>query len=457
MGDFELPAGGVSWLKGLLVVRMGFPEDSSAAEGMLQQDFRGALAYALTKKYAAELQSVTVDGVMSTSLDSLPTNGGDPHDVRAQFTIYARLADDQRADELALNMKGSMQTSAFSGDFRQFFLENTRAGKLGYSVVVVNGLEQWTCRRAETAADAPQDCFPSGPSTTSGYIADGFLAANTTSATPTFGTMPASAAIGARPGGGAEGGMPLSTLAIIIGVAGFAGIILAFTLKSVFRSQQKRKSSTVVIDASARVSSSQKADSKAPRTSSSGSKASQQSPTGANTGTYVSKVAGKYQPRAAEEPIRRTSSTGSLPSQQRPTQSPVSSQAWARASSKDAGADRGGPAANSGKASPPAAASTSAGFSAFRTTSSGTASSFGQSASGKSPLRAAAQSEEFSSAEAQSVYRRLRASMDQPQAARKKIHKDLMREYHPDKNSEPYAKEVFQMINKARDWFLADD
>merc|ERR1712151_1495333 len=45
------------------------------------------------------------------------------------------------------------------------------------------------------------------------------------------------------------------------------------------------------------------------------------------------------------------------------------------------------------------------------------------------------------------VERQLREKMDEPLAARKKILKDLMLEYHPDKNNCIYAKDVFQFIN----------
>jgi len=50
----------------------------------------------------------------------------------------------------------------------------------------------------------------------------------------------------------------------------------------------------------------------------------------------------------------------------------------------------------------------------------------------------------------------MRAQMNEPLAIRKKVLKDLMLEYHPDKNSGEHAKEVFQFINGARGWFLHD-
>jgi len=58
--------------------------------------------------------------------------------------------------------------------------------------------------------------------------------------------------------------------------------------------------------------------------------------------------------------------------------------------------------------------------------------------------------------EAKAVEKRMRAQMNEPLAIRKKVLKDLMLEYHPDKNSGEHAKEVFQFINGARGWFLHD-
>lgn len=50
----------------------------------------------------------------------------------------------------------------------------------------------------------------------------------------------------------------------------------------------------------------------------------------------------------------------------------------------------------------------------------------------------------------------MRAMMDEPLATRKKALKDLMVEYHPDKNKEPHATEVFQYVNNAKGWFLRE-
>lgn len=66
----------------------------------------------------------------------------------------------------------------------------------------------------------------------------------------------------------------------------------------------------------------------------------------------------------------------------------------------------------------------------------------------------AAQQEEASSPEVQAVQKRMRGMMDEPLAVRKKTLKDLMLEFHPDKNSEAHAKEVFQYVNNAKGWFL---
>lgn len=54
------------------------------------------------------------------------------------------------------------------------------------------------------------------------------------------------------------------------------------------------------------------------------------------------------------------------------------------------------------------------------------------------------------------VERRMRAMMDAPVADRKKALRELMLEYHPDKNSEADAKDMFQFINASKDWFLVD-
>jgi len=56
----------------------------------------------------------------------------------------------------------------------------------------------------------------------------------------------------------------------------------------------------------------------------------------------------------------------------------------------------------------------------------------------------------------QEIERKLRAMMDKPIADRKKALRELMLEYHPDKSSDPLAKDVFQFINSARAWFLVE-
>eukprot|EP00931_Biecheleriopsis_adriatica_P089117 TRINITY_DN6329_c0_g1_i1.p1 TRINITY_DN6329_c0_g1~~TRINITY_DN6329_c0_g1_i1.p1 ORF type:complete len:949 (-),score=154.11 TRINITY_DN6329_c0_g1_i1:262-3108(-) len=54
------------------------------------------------------------------------------------------------------------------------------------------------------------------------------------------------------------------------------------------------------------------------------------------------------------------------------------------------------------------------------------------------------------------IERKLRDMMSAPIADRKKALRELMLEYHPDKSSDPLAKEVFQFINSSRGWFLAE-
>lgn len=56
--------------------------------------------------------------------------------------------------------------------------------------------------------------------------------------------------------------------------------------------------------------------------------------------------------------------------------------------------------------------------------------------------------------ELKAVEKQMRASMGDPIAVRKKLFKELMLEYHPDKNHQAHAKEVFQFINNSRRWFL---
>ena len=48
----------------------------------------------------------------------------------------------------------------------------------------------------------------------------------------------------------------------------------------------------------------------------------------------------------------------------------------------------------------------------------------------------------------------MRRLMEAPIADRKKALKDLLFEYHPDRNSTKYAKEVFQFVNAAKGRFL---
>lgn len=52
--------------------------------------------------------------------------------------------------------------------------------------------------------------------------------------------------------------------------------------------------------------------------------------------------------------------------------------------------------------------------------------------------------------------RRLRELMGRPLAERKKFLRELMLEYHPDKNKDSSATEIFQFINSSRGWFLVE-
>jgi len=54
------------------------------------------------------------------------------------------------------------------------------------------------------------------------------------------------------------------------------------------------------------------------------------------------------------------------------------------------------------------------------------------------------------------VEKRLRGLMDSPIEVRKKALKELMLEYHPDKNSDQHATQIFQFINGSKQWFLCE-
>jgi len=54
------------------------------------------------------------------------------------------------------------------------------------------------------------------------------------------------------------------------------------------------------------------------------------------------------------------------------------------------------------------------------------------------------------------VERRMRELLNSPIAERKKFMRELMLEYHPDKNSSVFANEICQFINASRSWFLLE-
>lgn len=58
--------------------------------------------------------------------------------------------------------------------------------------------------------------------------------------------------------------------------------------------------------------------------------------------------------------------------------------------------------------------------------------------------------------EVKAVEKKLHDLMDAPIATRRKLFKELLVEFHPDKNSSSHAKEVFQYVNNARSWFLVE-
>lgn len=60
-------------------------------------------------------------------------------------------------------------------------------------------------------------------------------------------------------------------------------------------------------------------------------------------------------------------------------------------------------------------------------------------------------------AEIHKVAKLMRDKMAEPLDVRKKFIKELMLQYHPDKNQTEDAKEVFQYVNGSKSWFLHDD
>mmetsp|Transcript_35669 Transcript_35669/g.81796 ORF Transcript_35669/g.81796 Transcript_35669/m.81796 type:complete len:605 (+) Transcript_35669:91-1905(+) len=79
-----------------------------------------------------------------------------------------------------------------------------------------------------------------------------------------------------------------------------------------------------------------------------------------------------------------------------------------------------------------------------------------QSSSSVPTQRAPAPADKELSPEVRAVEAKLRVLMDKPIAERKKVFKELLVEYHPDKNDSKNAKEVFQHVNNCRTWFLFD-
>lgn len=73
------------------------------------------------------------------------------------------------------------------------------------------------------------------------------------------------------------------------------------------------------------------------------------------------------------------------------------------------------------------------------------------------PAKPQAQAAEDSARpEVKAVAKQLRDAMDKPLPERKKALKELMLEYHPDKNHGDHAKDVFQYVNNAKSWFLQE-
>jgi hypothetical protein len=56
----------------------------------------------------------------------------------------------------------------------------------------------------------------------------------------------------------------------------------------------------------------------------------------------------------------------------------------------------------------------------------------------------------------QDILQRMRDLMESSIAERKKVLRELVLEWHPDKNNDPNAKDIFQFINAQRGWFLCE-
>jgi len=135
---------------------------------------------------------------------------------------------------------------------------------------------------------------------------------------------------------------------------------------------------------------------------------------------------------------------------------------WASRPMPDTKRASAGGSAPSAKIHPNAGQGFNAGQKRRATSSSGPASdgaAAGGKATGNSPpppssATAAQTVDSSASPEVKAIEKRLHGMMDKPLAERKKVMKELMLEFHPDKNSAEHAKEVFQYVNNSKSWFL---
>lgn len=64
--------------------------------------------------------------------------------------------------------------------------------------------------------------------------------------------------------------------------------------------------------------------------------------------------------------------------------------------------------------------------------------------------------EQVLSPKAASVLRQMQDGLREPLHVRKQTFRELLLEYHPDKNQSFDSKEVFQVVNASRVWFLVE-
>lgn len=160
---------------------------------------------------------------------------------------------------------------------------------------------------------------------------------------------------------------------------------------------------------------------------------------------------------AAAEAAQRAASAAADRMRQDEPETNTGAGTWASRPMPDSKRASAGSSAASAKIHPNAGQSFNAGQKR-RSTPAPDGAAAGGKTTGNSPPPApapAAQTVDSSaSPEVKAIERRLHGMMDKPLAERKKVMKELMLEFHPDKNSAEHAKEVFQYVNNSKSWFL---